>query len=92
MSVIADPLEQAQLVAVLEEMNAIYLANLRYWNLRQHSHEKDMEHERRKERLEQIRKECGWTDAPWEEPAFDSSLSDAVDDRARVGSKGNRIQ
>jgi hypothetical protein len=66
MSGIADALDQAQLMAVREEMDAIYLANLRYWNLRQHSHEEDMEYERRKERLEQIRKECGWTDPPLE--------------------------
>ena len=68
MSAIADALDQAQLMVALEEMDAIYLANLLYWNLRQYSHEEDMEHERRKERLEQIRKQYGWTDPGVEIP------------------------
>ncbi len=60
----ADDLTRAQLAAVLEEMEAIHLANMRYWKRKERDRQEEMEYERRQERLEQIRKECGWTDPP----------------------------
>jgi hypothetical protein len=56
-----DDLNRAQLAAVLEEMEAIHLANMWYWERKEHDRQEEMEYERRQERLEQIRKECGWT-------------------------------
>ena len=40
-----------------EELDAINFANKQHWNRGEHSHEADMEHQVRQERLEQIRKE-----------------------------------
>jgi hypothetical protein len=56
------PLSKDELMAVLEEMNTIHIANMRYWKRKPHTREQDVEYERRKERLRQIRKECGWTE------------------------------
>jgi hypothetical protein len=55
-------LSRTRLMALLKEMDAIHLANMRYWRQKQHNRGEEMEYERRQERLEQIRKECGWID------------------------------
>jgi len=52
-------LRQAKLAALGEETEAIHSANTLYWNRKAHSHEEDMEYQRRQERLEQVRKEYG---------------------------------
>jgi hypothetical protein len=59
-----DSLTRAQLTTVLEEMNAIHDANMLYWERKQHTRQEEMEYARRQERLEEIRKECGWIDPP----------------------------
>ena len=61
---IKDALSQAGLAALRDEMDAIHLANMKYWERKKHDRKEKMEYERRLERLEQIRKECGWTDSP----------------------------
>jgi len=48
---------QARVAALREKMEAIHSANRLYWIRTGHSHEADMEHQQRQERLEQIRKE-----------------------------------
>jgi hypothetical protein len=48
---------QAQLAAIANEMNAIHTANKLYWNQKENNHKEDMRHQRRQERLEQLRKE-----------------------------------
>jgi hypothetical protein len=60
----ADDVKRSHLAVVLEEMDAIHLANMKYWERKKHDRKEKMEYERRLERLEQIRKECGWTDSP----------------------------
>jgi hypothetical protein len=55
-------LSRTQLVAVLGEMDAIHVANTMYWRQKQHNREEETEYQRRQERLEQIRRECGWVD------------------------------
>jgi|HubBroStandDraft_4_1064222.scaffolds.fasta_scaffold323884_2 hypothetical protein len=60
----ANALNRTQLAIVLEEMNAIHQANMQYWERKEHTRQEEMEYERRQERLEQIRKECGWIDSP----------------------------
>jgi hypothetical protein len=52
-----DSVRQAELVALEEEMEAIHLANMLYWNCEAHSHEADLEYQLRQERLKQVRKE-----------------------------------
>lgn len=59
-----DVLTREQLSAILEEMNAIHMANMEFWELKQHSRQEEMEYARRQERLEQIRTQCGWIDPP----------------------------
>jgi hypothetical protein len=63
----AHPLGPDRLATVLEEMNAIHLANIRYWGQKRRNGADDMAFERRLERLEQIRKECGWIEPPPED-------------------------
>jgi hypothetical protein len=48
---------RTKLVALREELEAIHFANKLYWNRKDYSHEADMEHQGKQERLEQIRKE-----------------------------------
>jgi len=52
-----DAVRQAKLVALEEETEAIHFANVLYWDRKLHSHEADMEHQRRQKRLKQVRKE-----------------------------------
>ena len=47
----------AKLAALRKELEAIHIANKVHWNRKEHNHEADMEHQLRKERLDQIRKE-----------------------------------
>ena len=52
-----DALRQARLAALRDEMEAIHLANKLYWSSTGRSHEADMEHQLRQERLDKLRKE-----------------------------------
>jgi hypothetical protein len=52
-----DALRQATISALRAEMDAIHSANKLYWVRQGRSHEADMEHQLRQERLEQIRKD-----------------------------------
>jgi hypothetical protein len=51
-----DTLRQAKLAALREEIEANRFANKLYWDQKGHSHDADVEHQRRQERLEQVRK------------------------------------
>jgi hypothetical protein len=50
-------LRQAQLAIILEKINALHTANGLYWNQKELSHEENVRHLWRQERLEQFRKE-----------------------------------
>jgi hypothetical protein len=52
-----ETVRQATLAALREEVETIHSENKLYWNRKEHSHEADMEHQLRQERLEQIREE-----------------------------------
>jgi len=52
-----DALRQARLGALRGEMDAIHVANKLHWGSAGHTHEADMEHQLRQERLDQLRKE-----------------------------------
>jgi hypothetical protein len=58
-----DSVRQAKLVALEEETEAIHFANMLYWNCEVHSHEADLEHQRRQKRLSQVRKEYRRTES-----------------------------
>jgi hypothetical protein len=53
---IDDSLHQAALAALRVEMDAIHSANKLYCNREERSREADVDHQQRRERLEQIRK------------------------------------
>jgi hypothetical protein len=65
---------QAKLVALEEETEAIHFANMLYWQCEAHSHEADMEHQRRQKRLSQVRKEYGRTEARNKKGEFRTAL------------------
>jgi hypothetical protein len=54
---IKDALSQAGLAALRDEMDAIHLANNLYWSSAVLTHQADMGHQLRQERLEQLRQE-----------------------------------
>jgi hypothetical protein len=53
-----DAKKESRIAALSKEMDAIYFADRQYWEQREGvTHDARIEHERRQERLEEIRKE-----------------------------------
>ncbi len=52
-----DATRQAKLAILQKELEAIHIANKVYWSQKKRSHDVDMDHQKRQERLDKIRRE-----------------------------------